>query len=86
MLVLISVVTQATLNGPPTARLCTFSTGKTVPNILDDNGITVSAIGKINDIYNGFALHNTKDISTKTEWIKRLPARYEFNGLIFTNR
>ncbi len=61
---------------------------KTALNILDDNGITVSAIGKINDIYNGFGITQAQKTVSNEDGMDKTIAQAkanEFNGLIFTN-
>ncbi len=60
----------------------------TVLNILDDNGYTVSAIGKISDIFNNYGITRTvKTVSNEDGMDKTIAQarEKEFNGLIFTN-
>lgn len=62
-------------------------TGKTVLDQIKDNGQTVYAIGKIEDIYNGqgisVAVHTKSNDHGVTETLKALAE--PFGGLIFTN-
>ncbi len=60
----------------------------TVLNILDDNGYTVSAVGKISDIFNNYGITRTvKTVSNEDGMDKTIAQAVakEFNGLIFTN-
>lgn len=60
----------------------------TALNILNDNGLTVSAIGKISDIFNGYGITRTqKTVSNEDGMDKTIAQAKEnaFNGLIFTN-
>lgn len=61
---------------------------RTVLNILDDNGITVSAIGKINDIFNSYGITRTEKTVSNEDGMDKTIAqakKNEFEGLIFTN-
>lgn len=61
--------------------------GKTILNLLQENGFQVRAVGKIEDIFNGSGIteaihtHGNMDGVDKTlEWMKQ-----DFEGLLFTN-
>lgn len=60
----------------------------TVLNILDSNGITVSAIGKISDIFNNYGISRTQKTISNEDGMDKTIAQAkanEFNGLIFVN-
>lgn len=60
----------------------------TALNILDENGVTVSAIGKISDIYNNYGItRGQKTVSNEDGMDKTIEQakKNEFNGLIFVN-
>lgn len=64
-----------------------YPIGKTVMNLLDDNGITVAAVGKIEDIFAGsgvtIAVHtqsNNDGVDKTIEYMKTIN-----HGLIFSN-
>ncbi len=60
----------------------------TVLNILDNNGITVSAIGKISDIFNNYGITRTEKTVSNEDGMDKTIAQAranEFTGLIFTN-
>ncbi|MBR6800631.1 MAG: phosphopentomutase [Eubacteriaceae bacterium] len=64
-----------------------YPIGKTVMNLLDENGITVAAVGKIEDIFAGsgvtVAVHtesNNDGVDKTIDYMKTIE-----NGLIFTN-
>ena len=60
----------------------------TVLNILDSNGITVSAIGKISDIFNNYGVSRTQKTISNEDGMDKTIAQAkanDFNGLIFVN-
>ncbi len=59
----------------------------TILNVLHDNGLTVAAVGKINDIFAGQGITVSLHINDNMDGVDKTLdlLREEFNGLIFTN-
>ena len=60
---------------------------KTVMNLLDENGYKVSAVGKINDIFDGYGVNETFKSKSNSEGMNYTSKLLEkdFTGLVFVN-
>jgi phosphopentomutase len=60
----------------------------TAMNILDSNGFTVSCIGKINDIFNGYGVNKTQKTKSNEDGMDKTideAKNHDFTGICFTN-